>query len=271
MSRATLDGCSLIASLLLLAALFQREGLAGENLPAAAAVIQRMLQRANDTAPAREASRYAYEKRSVAEDLDDNGTPVKTTRKAYQVTPIQGVPFARLIRINDRELNLEELKAQDRKEQEFRRKLAGKDPKGAATEDEEILNPKLIERYEFKVEKRDWRDHRPVLVLSFCPKKTSRLEKSVEDKVLNRLAGQLWVDEAEAEVAEVRVGLTEDLSLGWFGMIGSLKQCDVTMERQRLPDDVWVNKSFGISLGGRKVFTSMRYRVLEEFSNFRKL
>ena len=256
---------------MLLPALCPRQALAGENLPTAGAVLQRMLQRANDVAPAREAFRYAYEKRSLTEDLDDNGRPIKTTRKTYQVTPIQGVPFARLIRINNRELTPEQLKTQDKKEQEFRRKLAGQDPKAAAAEDEEILNPKLIERYDFKVEKRDWRDHRPVLLLSFCPKKTNRLEKNVEDKVLDRLAGRLWVDEAEAEVVEVRVGLTEDLSLGWFGMIGSLKQCDVTMERQRLPGDVWVNKSFGISLGGRKVFTSMRYHVLEEFCNFRKL
>jgi hypothetical protein len=92
----------------------------------------------------------------------------------------------------------------------------------------------------------------------------------MEDKVLNRLAGQVWVDEAEAEVLQVRVGLTEDLSLGLFGMIGSIKRCDVNIERQRLPDNVWVKKSFAVLLAGRKVFSPMGYRTVEEFYNFRK-
>jgi hypothetical protein len=271
MNCSALYGCFLTAGLMVTAAMFPREALAEENLPTAATVIQRVLRRANDAGPAREASMYAYEKSALSEGLDDTGKPIKTTRKTYQVTPVQGIPFARLIRINNRELTPEELKAQDRKEQEFRRNIAEKDPKTAAEDEEDTLNDKLVQRYDFKVEKRDWRDHRPVLVLSFRPKKAKTSEKRVEDKVLNRLAGQVWVDEAEAEVVEVHVGLTEDLALGWFGMIGSIKQCDVRIERQRLPEDVWVDKIFEISLGGRKVFSPMHHHSLEEFYNFRKL
>src|SRR6185437_1121096 len=126
----------------------------------------------------------------------------------------------------------------------------------------------LIGRYDFKVEKRETLDTRPALVLSFQPKPGHGGEKSVEDKVLNRLAGRVWVDEAEAEVARVQVGLTEDLSLGWFGMMGSMKQCDVKIERQRLPDGDWVAKIFEISLAGRKVFAPMRSRSLEESYHF---
>ena len=269
--RADLNVCFLSAGLMVTAAVFPREVLAEDNLPSAASVIQRVLRRANDVAPASEASQYTYEKSSLSEDLDDKGKPIKTTRKTYQVTPIQGIPFARLIRINNRKLTPEQLKAQDRKEQEFRRNIAEKDPKAAAKDEDDMLNAKLVDRYDFKVEKRDWRDQRPVLVLSFRPKKSNTSEKEVEDKVLNRLAGQVWVDEAEAEVIEVRVGLTEDLSLGLFGMIGAIKQCDVRIERQRLPEDVWVDKSFEISLGGRKVFSPMHHHSLEEFYNFRKL
>ncbi len=128
----------------------------------------------------------------------------------------------------------------------------------------------MIGRYDFKVEKREQLDSRPVLVLSFQPKPGHSGEKTIEDKVLDRLAGRVWIDEAEAEVVRVQVGLTEDLSLGWFGTIGSIKQCDVKIERQRLPDGTWVAKTFAVSLGGRKVFAPMRYRSLEESSHFRK-
>jgi|SRR6516165_4154640 hypothetical protein len=244
--------------------------LAQENLPEASSVIQRVLRRAEETDQAREESKYVYEKRSLSEELDDSGKPIKRNEKVFEVTPIEGVPFSRLIRIQDRDLTEEERELQDRREEDFRRRIAQKRPHARHGMDEDALNSELVERYDFKVEKRDWVNKRAVLVLSFHPKKPHAPEKTVEDRVLNRLAGQVWVDEEEAEVLQVRVWLTEDFSIGLFGMICSIKQCDVKIERQRLPDDVWVKKSFAILLGGRKLLSSMRYRSLEEFYNFRK-
>jgi hypothetical protein len=244
--------------------------LAEENLPEASSVIQRVLRRAEEADQAREESKYAYQKRSVSEELDDSGKPVKKTEKVFQVTPIEGVPFSRLIRIQNRDLTEEERELQDRKEEAFRRRIAEKRSHARHGIDEDAINSDLVERYDFKVEKRDWVNKRAVLVLSFHPKKDRTAEKTVEDRVLNRLAGQVWVDEEEAEVLQVRVGLTEDFSIGLFGMICSIKQCDVKIERQRLPDDVWVKKSFAVLLGGRKLLSSIRYRSLEEFYNFKK-
>jgi hypothetical protein len=272
MNFAILNRCFLAVGLCLLALSFECEALAEDNLPSASSVIQRMLRRSDQVSRSGEASKYTYEKRSLAEELDNNtGKPTKSTQQIYQVTPIQGIPFSRLIRVQDRELTQDEVKSQDGKEQEFRRRLAEGNHRATNKRGKDILNEKLLERYDFKVEKRERLDNRPVIVVSFRPKKPHLLEQSVEDKVLNRLAGKVWIEEAEAEVVKVRAGLTEDLSLGWFGMIGSIKRCDFEIERQRLPDGVWVDKSFVVSLAGRKVFSPMRYHSLEESYNFRKL
>lgn len=243
---------------------------AEENLPTAQSVLERVLRRAQAAGQEDKESMYTYEKRSVFEDLDSTGKPTRTMEKLYLVRPIQGVSFSRLIRIQNRELTEQERQAQDKREQAFRRKLAEKQSHPVAKETEDTLNADLIGRYDFKVEKREQWDNRQVLVLSFRPKPGHTAEKSIEDKVLDRLAGRIWVDEAEAEGARVQVGLTEDLSLGWFGTIGSIKQCDVKIERQRLPDGSWVSKLFELSLGGRKVFAPMRYRSLEESYHFSK-
>jgi hypothetical protein len=270
MNRAVLKEIFLAMALSLLAPLLQRNALAEEKLPDASWVIRRVLDRAQARDQTAEESKYIYEKRSVSEELDDTGKPTKTVEKIYQVTPIEGVPFSRLIKIQNRDLTQEEREQQDRREERFRRKLAEKKSQAIAKTEDETLNRELIDRYDFKVEKRVRVDDRRVLVLTFHPKKAHAPEKTIEDKVLNRLAGQVWVDEAEAEVLQVRVGLMEDLSLGLFGMIGALKQCNVVIERQRLPDNVWVKKSFTVSFGGRKVLSAMGYRKLEEFYNFRK-
>jgi hypothetical protein len=242
--------------------------LAEGQLPDVATVVQRVLQRAEQTAQTPEELKYCYKKRSLTEELDDSGKPVKSTEKIYEVTPIEGVPFSRLIRIQNRDLTEEERAAQDRKEERFRQKLAEKKSPVHPREDE--LTSDLVKRYDYKVLRREHVDNRSVLVLSFRAKSPRPPEQSIEDKVLNRLAGQVWVDEAEWEVLQVRVELTEDLSLGLFGMFGSIKRCDVKIEQQRLPDNVWVKKSFAVLLAGRKVFTPMGYRKIEEFYNFRK-
>jgi hypothetical protein len=244
------------------------EATSQESLPDPSSVLERMIQRAEEESRAGETRKYTYEKRSVIEELDSVGKATKTTEEVYEVVPIQGIPFSRLVKIQNRELTAEETKEQNRKEQEFRHKVAAKDSDQRRNDD--TLNPYLVDRYDFKVERRDSLENRPVLVLSFRPKTNRRPERTVEDKVLNRLAGTVWVDEREAEVAQLQVRLTEDLWLGWFGMIGSIKQCDLKIQRQRLPDGVWVNKEQTVMLCGRKILSPMRRRTQEESYSFKK-
>jgi hypothetical protein len=228
------------------------------------------MRRGEDETRSGEARKYTYEKHCLEAELDPNGNATKTTDEIYEVFPIQGIPFSRLVKVQNRELTPAETEEQNRKEQQFRQRLAGKNENRIAEQDHDTLNPDLVGRYDFHVERRERLDNRTMLVLSFHPKVNRGLEKTVEDRVLNRLEGSVWVDEEEAEVAQVQVRLTEDLRLGWFGMIGSIKQCDLRIERQRLPSGVWVNRSQTVLLAGRKVFTPMRYRTLEESSNFRR-
>jgi hypothetical protein len=231
--------------------------------------MDKVIQRSQEIARTAEADKYRYEKRSVEEELDTVGKPTKTTEEIYDVIPIRGVPFERLVKVKGRDLTEKEAKEQDRKEEEFRKNVTEHDPGRASSTNSDVLNKELIDRFVFHVEGRSNFLTRPVLILSFQPK-PSAPEKKIADKVLKRLAGTLWIDEEESEIAQLKLGLTADLSLGLFGMIGSLKQFDLTLERARLPDGVWVDRKQTLVLGGRKIFSSMHYRTVEESSNFRK-
>jgi hypothetical protein len=239
-------------------------------LPDASQMMKRVTERAEDAARAGEARKYSFEKRSIREELDASGKPTKTTEETYEVTPIQGLPFSRLIKIQNRDLTEEENEVENRKELEFRQKMAGKGYARPTRKNEDWLDPRLADRYDFQVEGRDSFQSRPVLIVSFRPKAARAPEKTIADKVLNRLAGTLLVDEQDAEVAQLKVGLTEDLSLGWFGMIGSLKRFDLLIERARLADGVWVTQKQSVVLCGRKVLGTLAYRTLEQSFNFRK-
>jgi hypothetical protein len=239
-------------------------------LPNASAVMARVVQRASDSSRTLEADEYAFEKCSINEDLDNSGKPTKTEEKTYEIIPIKGVPFSRLVKIQNRNLTEKETEVQNRKEMEFRQRLAGKEGGSEGKKNKNWLDARVVDRFDFKVERRDTFGGRPVLILSFRPKAIHGPARTVEDKVLNRLTGTLWVDEQEAEISQLKVGLTEDLSLGLWGTIGSLKQFDLTLERERLADGVWVTQKQAVVMCGRKLFTSIAHRVLEESTHFRK-
>jgi hypothetical protein len=271
MKFVTLHGALLVGSLLCARVSGHGAVPSESTLPAASQVMQRVVERAHDDeARAHGANEYAFEKHSITEELDASGKAAKTRDETYEVIPIQGIPFSRLVKMGNRDLTPEETEAQNRKELEFREKVALTDSKPAGRRKRNWLDTRVVDHFDFTMEGRETLHGRPALILSFHPKASNPPARTVEDKVLNRLEGTLWVDEQESEIAKLSIGLTEDLSFGLFGAVGSLKRFDLKLDRERLADGVWVTRRQDLVLGGRKIFSSMAHRTLEESTNFRK-
>jgi hypothetical protein len=136
---------------------------------------------------------------------------------------------------------------------------------------EAFVTPKLLDRYQFVVKERVMIDNRATLVVTFSPKKGALPEKAIHDKLLNRMAGTIWLDEQDAEVAKLSVHLTEALSLGWFGLLGSLSQLELSLERKRLPEGIYLNAKQTLLIQYRKLTSTQRLRSTEESSGFEKV
>jgi hypothetical protein len=244
---------------------------AGETLPEASEVTRRMVERSQTVARADQGPQYTYVKRSLLERLDDAGQSLKSEEKIYQVTLITGLPFNRLVKIQGRELSAEELRREEGREERFRQRFVSADAKKVAARKEGLVTPELLGRYQFAVEKRVVLRNRPALVLTFKPKDGNLPSRTVQDKLLNRMAGRLWIDEGDADPAKLEVSLVEPIFLGWFGLLGSLNQCDLSLERQRMPDGVWINSKQALHIQCRKLTATMRFRTTEESSGFKKV
>lgn len=243
---------------------------AAETLPEAAEVTRRMIERSRALAEV-EGTQYTYQKRSLMERLDADGHSLKSEERIYQVTLIGGFPFKRLIKIHGRELSPEELKAQDGKDRKFRQKFVSADLNNPDARKQGLVTPELLDRYQFEVEQRVILSNRPTLVVRFKPEEGNLPSKNLEDKLLNLMAGRLWIDEQDADTAKIEVSLVEPVYLGWFGMLGSLTKCDLTLERQRMPDGVWVNTKQALLIECRKLIATMRFRTTDESSEFKKM
>ncbi len=240
---------------------------AENRLPSATNVLQRVIQRASEVAQGEKGPKFTYSKKSVTQELNSRGEVINSTEKKYNVVLIQGWSFERLVQVQGQQLSESELRKEDQREQEFRNKIAGREMKQRKEKREAWITPELIARYQFNVLSNDVCQNRSTLVLEFKPKPDNP-EQTIEDKICNRFAGLLWIDNEDAEIARVDVHLIGDLSLGWFGMLGSLKECDLTMRRQRMPQGTWVNARHTLHIIGRKLFSTMRFRSTEESSDF---
>jgi hypothetical protein len=214
---------------------------------------------------------YVYRKRSLLERMDSAGKTLKTEEKVYEVTLIAGLPVNRLVKVQGRELGPEELARENAKEEKFRQRFVSTDAKKVAARREGLVTPELLGRYDFVVASRMMLSNRSTLVLTFKPKAGDLPSSTLMDKLLNRMAGTLWIDEADADTARVEARLVEPMHLGWFGWLASLSQCEVSLERQRMPEGVWINAKQALLIQFRKITATMRFRSTEESSEFRKV
>jgi len=255
----------LVIVMLLLAA-----GLCGaaEPLPDGNAVIQRLLARAHALAKAEQGPEYTYEKRLLIEELDGRDQPAKSEERLYQVHWVGGLPLERLVGIQGRKLTEAELRKEAQREERLRQKFAGVDVKKKVAQKEAWVTSQLLERFQFQVQERIIMHERPTLVVSFRPKTGKFPSKTVADKLLNQLAGTVWVDEAEADAAKFSVTLLEPVSFGWFGILGAVNRCELMSERERMPAGVWLATRQSLLVKGRFSFSSFRFRVTENSSGF---
>ena len=250
---------------------FPHCGRAAEALPGASEVTRRMIARAQAGARAEQGPQYTYEKRALSERLDADGHVLTSEEKIYLVTLIADVPRNRLVRIKGRELSREDSKREEAREEKFRQNFIAADAKTLAARKEGLVTPELLGRYQFVVEKRVVLSNRPTLVLTFKPKEGNLPPGTFLDKLLNGMSGRLWIDEGDADTARLIVSLGDPVALGWFGLLGSLNRCDLSLERQRMPDGVWINTKQGLVIHSRKLTTTTRSRITEVSSGFRKV
>jgi hypothetical protein len=239
-----------------------------QSLPDARVVVAGMLERSANVASADPSPTWTYDKVTVTDQLGDDGTVSSTTEKLHRMTMYRGVPFSRLVKVQGRALSAAELSREEKREAEFRNRISGREPAKVAGRKEPLILKELVDRYQFEVRKREALDGRPTLRVAFSVKSEKQVENNLQDRILNRLAGTIWVDEATFEVARLNVRLTKGLSIGLLGILGSLTECRFSLTRQPMPDGTWLPLSQEAHITARKLASPVHFRVKEKSGNF---
>ncbi len=262
---------ALLTSLALLA-LLPLDSLAEDKgtQPKPEEIIRKVVEREKWKKSQKIEERYTYTSLDVDEILNKDGSLRERREKLYQVIPIEGVPYYRLVQKNGKPLSPEESQQEAEHEKKLRQKLAEDKGKKARDEDEVELNEELFSKYRFAMAGEEKVDGRSAYVLAFAPKSEDLQVKRRVDRLLNKVTGKLWVDERENELAKAEVHLTHPVTL-LFGILASLRTFDGTLEQTKVDEDVWLPSRFGGYFEGRIGFKTLRQRGSERFSNFAKV
>jgi len=128
------------------------------------------------------------------------------------------------------------------------------------------LNEALLARFTFTVAGSEDIGGRTAWVLDFQPASDQLPAKDLKDRFVNRTAGRVWIDAREAVVVRATFRLLSPVGvLG--GLVGSVKRCEIGVERHRTEAGDWFTRRLEWRLEGRKLFARRSMYLHEERTN----
>lgn len=215
-------------------------------------------------------AQFTFARIRVLEEFDGKGKVTDRKQSRQECFPINGVPFARLIQKDGRFLNEKESKAEEEREAAVR---GGKKPArspGATKRDKEWqFTDEMLARYAFKIIGQEIVRDRPAWVVEFAPRSKDLPVNKVTDRVANKVAGRLWIDAEEWEVARLKFWLTEEVTVV-RGVAGVLRKFEMTLDRIRLEPSTWLPTILDFEMAGRELMVNKRLHYHEESKNFKR-
>ena len=148
--------------------------------------------------------------------------------------------------------------------------LVGENVRGKAFDRNDfLLNPNLLDRFQFTLAGREIINGRPALMVDFQPKSGVLPEQSIKDRFINRTAGRVWVDEQDYALVKVDLHLTQRVNV-FGGLVGAVWKCTYSFDRVRTDDGFWFVRHVDWHLEGRAVIIRRIVDYHEQWTNVRK-
>ncbi len=227
-------------------------------------------------------SEYTFLEKHVETKLDSKGDVKSTKLELFEVYPSSkpGRIYRRLVMLNGKPVDPKELAEADRKQDEKseKRRLALENE--TAEQRQRRLNEDLRQEREIveelfrmddiAVAGRETLDGRSTILVTFRPRPGYR-PQTKGGKILQKLAGQAWIDEEEHQLVRIDAELLGPLGVGPAGVFRLQKGARAFFQRRRVNDEIWLPAEARF-VGAAKVllFALGRLDARSEYSEYRK-
>ncbi|MGH9831962.1 MAG: hypothetical protein ACREBD_36130 [Blastocatellia bacterium] len=247
-------------------ALFDFPKISNEPLPDIAALLKEVGK--NEDEVDRILEKYTYTEAITRREIDSNGQMKVKETETFELTFYKGNRIRRLVAKNGKPLTpkeeADEQKDVEKRVREIEKKEAEKARKAQkdrdATQesseapdgerDQRVSIADVLRASKLINPRRERFRSREVIVFDFEPLPDYKPRKSYE-KLFGKMAGALWVDPVDKQVARVEARLIEAYKIGG-GMLASLKEgANFVIEQERVNDEIWLPTRAEINLGVR--------------------
>ena len=236
-------------------------------------ILRKAIERARRDDEQNIAGKYTYTQRSTVEELDFREGVKKREERLLYVFPIEGEPYSRLIEKDGRPLSEKDAKLERERERKFRQRLADRrrrKERGEKADDDINIDEQLVSKYRFALTGREPVNGRPAYVLSFEPRSSDLPVKRRLDRLLNKVAGRIWVDQQDYEISRADLHLAENLS-AWGGMLASVRKFLLRVEQVKVDETAWLPSYVDAYFDGRMLIKSFHMKLKQQNSEFRKV
>jgi hypothetical protein len=237
-----------------------------EPLPTPGELAERVLARAKQVEPLW--TQFEYRRVSVLKELGEDGTVKEETEELYLMVPRDGLVFSRLLEKNGVASTAKDLRRGEERHQRALKRREERQRTGRASSEDRELSKEILERFDFKIEGRERLNGRNTLKIALAPKANPPRERSQTDKVLNRLRGHVWVDEALYDLVRADVHLTQPVR--FYAILGVARKLTVLYEAQLVDGQVWFPARFEMAIDARRLVSQVRTHQTERFFDFKR-
>lgn len=200
-------------------------------------------------------SEYTYTETRTHTQLESDGTPGKKGTEVYQITRgPDGAIYRQLVSKND-------VPVSPGKPQGVQRTQA---------KDEQKIIDDVFAGYDMHIVGREDFDGRPAIRIRFTPR-ARYSPQTPFGKIMQHVAGEAWVDEADQQLARIEAEVIDPVSIG-FGFIAKLqKGAMIHAERRKINNQAWLPFKAEVSLRARiLLLKGLHIRETLEYSDYKK-
>jgi hypothetical protein len=244
------------------------EGLPSDpSLPKSDVLVKKFVQRWQEEDRENLDEKIGFIEHRLYDTLDRNGSVKEHSDETFQMVLLDGHPFPRLIAKDAKPLRPEEQRKQAERESKFREEQRRKSED--KKEDRLKVDDQFLGHFQFDVLGREVLNGRASYVVIVLPKTGNFSVRNNAEKIFTHMQGKVWVDAEDSTLVKCELHLTEPTS--FYGILGSVRQIDLMLQRRWVEDKTWVFEKLRYTLDARRLFTSIHIRQESEYSEFTKL
>jgi hypothetical protein len=212
---------------------------------------------------------YTFHRIITEEDLDEKGAVVKTTTTEREVFFVNGRGIGRLVKKNGVPLNPQEEKKEDARVKNIVETAMKTAPQARRGRGPAGLIGQILPMVKISNPRRVSFHGRSTLAFDFTGDPHAK-GKGTEENAAKKMAGAIWFDEADHQVARVEVHFYENFRVGGGLLVSVQKGSTIEVEQAPIGDGLWMQTSNDQHVNARIVVKSFRQNVHTKNTDFKK-